>query len=174
MSQELQYNLMQRLKKKTLPVKALLSRFYFPNDELRKRPEYQDNAWMPFWYYLGLEERPKRLLDMGSELGLETACCIIGSKPPLLVSIQELRSRFTVKNIKMTGADMEFDCGFGWDLAIVHGDFSDHLDSIWDSMKLGGLICMTDNKKTLSSFAEIKNRVPTFCKLRYSIGLLRK
>lgn len=174
MLSELQHRLVERVKKQTLPARLLLQRFRFPDESMRKKPEFTDNAWMPFWYYLGAEEKPKSLLDVGSKLGLEAACCVLGAKQPVTTSIHAPASCFTSSNIKLAGGDVLLECGGDWDLAVVNGDFSDRLDSIWSKMKLGGLICVTDNREGLESFAKVKNRVPVFCKLRYSVGLLRK
>jgi len=172
MLSELQRRLMDKVQKQTLPARLLLSRFYFPDEELRRKSEYLDNSWS-FWYYLGSEERPRRVLDVGSKLGLEAACCVLGARRSVLASVHAKRTRFTAVNLKLAGAGVEFDCGGDWDLALVGGDFLDRLDFIWGKMRLGGLILTNDNE-VLENFAKVKNRVPVFCKLRGVVGLLRK
>jgi len=173
MPEKLQETLMNHMKKRILPSRFFLNKISFPNEDLRHKPEYQDYYW-GFWYYLGREEKPKNLLDVGNHFGLEAAFCVEGSKPPILVNFCNTKEpRFAIANVKNVGGNVD-NHKHDWDVGIVNGEFSGLLPSIWDGMKLGGLLCVIDAKEAIEEFAKVKNRNVVFCELRHNIGLLRK
>jgi hypothetical protein len=161
--------IIERFHKRTISHKVLLNKFYFPNDDLRQKSKYQDIA---FWYCLGDGIRPKSLLDVGTEFGLEASCVITGAKTSPLVSLCDAKNRFVHSNIRLAGGRLSEQSN--WELGIVNGEFCDLLPSIWNGLKLDGLLCVIDYREAFQEFALVKNRTPILCEFRQKIGLLRK
>ncbi len=163
--------LREKLKKGNLTSRLLLKRFRFIDDAMRQKSAYLDPKGMPFYYYLGEELKPQRIVSVGGHLALEASCCALGAKSKEIALFGQDESRFAKANVKLSGAKVG---AANWDLAIVFSDFCDHLDLIWGGLTLGGHLCVVNAEQAMLDFAKIKNRAPEFIKARDSVGLLRK
>jgi hypothetical protein len=183
MLEELRLRLLAKIEKQLLPSRFLLSKFNIC-EELRSHTEFTDSYWS-FWYYLGEDLKPKTILDLGTDLSLESPCCTLGGSTQRAFLICGNQSdpgarqnlRLNKSNMKLAGIREFVQPSVGgiyFDLAIVHGDFPHMVALIWEAMSLDGILCVIDGRAGLEQFAKGQNRVPVFCELRHNVGLLRK
>lgn len=181
MEMEVQQRLAERIKKSNVPAHILTRKLRMTYD-LSRSSTYADSKWIPFWYDLGKEFKPKSILSMGDKLCVYTACLIIGAGGCEDVTYAEFGSsnRFTRQNLIISGAKkvksnieayVEQDA---FDFGIASGDFSGGFDFIWGALKLGGVLCVIDAGTQFEEFSKVKNRSSITFKLRHNIGLLRK
>jgi hypothetical protein len=170
-------DLIDKLKKRTIPPRILLGKFNFPKDSC----SFSDYA--PFFYYLGSELKPKHLAEFDCGVGVGAGCCVLGSKSTKVSLFLEKEARFADTNVRLAGVKPKIYVGKltdsflntleeVWDLAIVRN--SDFLEFIWNKLNYGGIICMIGNDKSFCSFCKTKNRDPVIFKIRDGIFLVEK
>lgn len=60
--------------------RTLLDRFRVINEDSRKTAAYLDHNYAPFYYYLGKYIKPKRVMEIGFDLGLLSSCFFYSCK----------------------------------------------------------------------------------------------
>lgn len=161
MLDDIQKPLMDKVLNSTLTTYSLLKRFYSNNEKSQL-------YWL-FWHYLGEMIQPKRILSIGGELGLEASCACRKSEMALY---EAKNPRFAIKNVKISGGLLSNIKS--WDLAIIHNEYHNYLDFIWNNMTLDGLICVVGANNTFQDFAKVKNREPIYFELKHVIGVIQK
>jgi hypothetical protein len=58
----------------------LLSGTKVLTESSRESPEYQDSRYLPFYYHLGKQVAPRRVVEIGPKLGLPAACFLQSCK----------------------------------------------------------------------------------------------
>lgn len=201
---ELKSLLTNDLQKKYIPSSVILDKLSIINEEDRKSSVYVDSNYIPFYYYLGKYLKPKKVLELGVNLGY-ISCAFLTSSTDVTdyLAYQELTNEFypnkiVVKNIKkifknnlglFVGkfSDSNFqnllDCG--WDLIIFNEEkFYDkylyQLDFLWEKMNKNGFLIMekvlsnTPAKDAFNSFCLSKNIENLIFSTRYGTGIIKK
>jgi hypothetical protein len=188
--------------KASLPPRILLSKFRFIDEQYSR--ECLDPHYLPFHYYLGTHFPAKNLLEIGFGLGLNTGCYLMGCKDvENYLTIQEPQdvyysSRMGIANIKQVWRKKidVFKCPVHdetfllkmrerkWDLVLINekSNYDTHmlwLNTIWDVVSEGGLICMDHTthpqvKRAYNDFCIIKRREPYIFPTRYGIGAVSR
>lgn len=73
-------NIENKLLKKPISTTVLLSNMRLIDDNSRQTAAYQDPSYLPFYYYLGCQIKPKHVLQLGFRLGLSASCFFKGCK----------------------------------------------------------------------------------------------
>jgi len=190
---DLKERLTDRLKKQLIPARLVLSSFCFLDERLRENAIYQDSHYIPFFYYLGNELKPRKLAEFGCGIALYSSVCLLGSQGAYKVLLVErdkreyYSARLAKTNIKQLGLN-PYICVSNqipeiynqdeWDLVLINDDyFLEHLDLIWKKISLNGHLCFMDlnNKsKEISDFCKVKNREAMVIDARYNMYIIRK
>lgn len=156
-----------------IPARILLGKFRFPE---KRSGVYSDPNYMPFFYYLGSELKPKHVATFKPELGIRTACCVIGNREAK-VSLFGNVSSFVDTNVRLAGVkpnigNLTESFDEKWDLVLVRN--MDYLELIWNKVNHGGFICMLGQKQEFHDFCKCKNREPVIFKIRDGIILIER
>ena len=199
---ELTTYLKDRLNKKPLNPRHILSQFKLNNEDYRHSYEYTDPRYYPFFYYLGKKIKPSNLLEFGLEMGIESGCFIHGCKTlngylgfkSLLQNYWSPRLALcNIKNVLNKKIDYwygdtedpEFIKAFlskKWDCVLMlKSNLTNryYLDLAWNQMPIGGYL-IVDNIKSIEinncfkDFCIIKNREGNFLDTRYGTGIIIK
>lgn len=199
----LKKNLDRDLYRSFINTSVLLGRFRILGEEYRSTPAYMDAMNFPFYYHLGKYIQPKKVLEVGFELGYRTGCFFQSCKTVedfqaiatytgeyynARLGLKNIKSVYksnfklimsTLKNTTTTLADM----GIGYDLAFVNQEMNfdecrSILDTIFKMMKIDGLIvcCFltTKCKDAFLSICKIHNREYLLIPTRYGTGITTK
>jgi hypothetical protein len=69
-----------KLKKQSISSAIILSKFRMISESSRKSSAYTDPRYVPFYYYLSQEIKPKKMVEIGFRLGLLSGVFLMGSK----------------------------------------------------------------------------------------------
>lgn len=203
----LEKRLNEELDSALISSRVLLSRFRLIDENSRRAGAYQDPRYAPFFYHLGKHIQPKRVVEIGVRLGLLSGSFFQSCKSAQeYVGFQQKGEEFYSPRLAKANLKDVFkgdvfiyvgDLDEAWvknlhpiptvsanDLAIVndsvgHDDLRNHLDHIWNSMKLDGLIVVDgigekSTKDAFTAFCKLKNRTPIIFKTRYGTGIVKK
>ncbi len=156
-----------RLESGLLPAHILMSRMRISNESMRHSAEYTDSTHLPFYYHLGREIAPKKLLEFGFGEGIVSSCLLLSCKTVKeflafqSAGEQEYSSRLGRSNVKDC-YDQAFDIYVGnvndaeflerlqsnrWDVILMHeslayDDYMFRLRLAWANISADGLIIM--------------------------------
>jgi predicted O-methyltransferase YrrM len=172
--------------------KILLNGFRFIEESSRKTAAFQDPTYTPFYYHLGRQIEPKKMLIVGFGLGLSAGCFLKGCKTvDGILAIEELSTEYFSPR-------REFDFKMGnpfdlqeslraheWDLTLIDSEVNydklrNYLDVIWANTAHNGLIVMehisgdSSTQKAFFDFCKIINREPFVFATRYGTGIVQK
>lgn len=160
----------------------------------RETPEFKDRRNFPFYYYLGTQIAPKRVLQIGPQLGLIGACFLQGCKTVqewmYMVPLGSGKSprnsniaKYLGKNpsVGLFGSSLKED---PFDLAILSQkyepeEFLKHLEYLWFALVSEGLLVVDyidedDLKPVFERFCRGKNREAKLFNTRYGVGILTR
>lgn len=179
----------ERLSKKSIPPRILLSKFRFIQEESRSSHESLDPSYMPFYYYLGHEFQPKSVCTLELGLGLPLGCLLAGCKPERVMAFQEKRSEFysdrlakaNIKSVYRGNLDIhygELEMKEKWQCILLDGNHNQTLFNLaWDSLEDDGILCIDHIEKCSQAFQNLyilKRREPVFFPTRYGVGIIQK
>ena len=72
--------LQEKLDRAAVPSRILLSGTKMYDESSRAASAYSDPRHFPFYYYLGQQLQPKKVLQVGAYLGLPAVCFLQGCK----------------------------------------------------------------------------------------------
>jgi hypothetical protein len=166
----------------------------------RQSPAFNDPRYLPFYYRLGCEIKPKKVLQFGSKIGLVSAAFLKGCKTVdewFFIDENKTYLNIIESNLKLNGCNkiefrfldknpIENEEKFELyaDIALIAEEYDSkrlmtYMNFAWNSLKLDGLLVVDyiqkiDSHDAFMSFCEIKNRIPVFFKTRYKVGVLTK
>ena len=166
----------------------------------RQSPAFNDPRYLPFYYRLGCEIKPKKVLQFGSKIGLVSAAFLKGCKTVdewFFIDENKTYLNIIESNLKLNGCNkiefrfldknpIENEEKFELyaDIALIAEEYDSkrlmtYMNFAWNSLKLDGLLVVDyiqkiDLHDAFMSFCEIKNRTPVFFKTRYKVGVLTK
>lgn len=164
---ELKQQLELRLSKAPVSSRVFLDRFRLISESSRLTSSYCDSRYAPFYYYLGCEVKPKRMVEVGFRLGLLSGCFLMGCKTvdDFLAFQQETDDFYSPRLGKANIRDNykgKFDIYVGnttdpvwdekiqeekWDIVFINEelDYDTHmayLDMSWRNLRYDGMIVM--------------------------------
>lgn len=179
---------------KKLTIGAMSSRILLSctkvfDESVRSCSIYADNRNFPFYYYLGQQVKPKKVIQVGPYLGLPAACFLQSSR-----SVKEWlcvgeRSRITESNIKLhcKGWVVLVDWGSSFyeqnksDIAFLSQQFSkeetmEYMEFLWDHLESEGLLVVDyiTASNAFAGFCKVKNRTPIIFQTRHGIGVVQR
>lgn len=185
--------LAEKLEHGLIDPRVLLSSAKMLDETSRRSPAYDDPKYLSFYYALGEFKRPKKVIQIGSKMGLIGHCLCQGAKtverwvaydtpetaPPARVTHANLRAHCPVAQVTLT---TEGFTETGFDMAILSGDYGDEtlgfLNLLWDRISGGGLLVADyihdDAVGCFSQFSKGKNREPFYFRTRYGVGILTR
>lgn len=164
----------------------------------RLSPAFNDPFYLPFYYRLGCEVKPEKVVQIGSKLGLVGAAFLRGcpvvqrwhvveeSGTPTRTIQSNLRMKsqvevtfqFLDQNTPNLGKQAEFKA----DVCFLTEKYTPekqkmYLDFLWNSLSDEGLLVVDyihDDtlRESFDSFCRVKNREPVIYKTRYGIAIL--
>jgi hypothetical protein len=166
----------------------------------RQSPAFNDPRYLPFYYRLGCEIKPKKILQFGSKIGLVSAAFLKGCKTVdewFFIDENKTYLNIIESNLKLNGCNkiefrfldknpIENEEKFELyaDIALIAEEYDSkrlmtYMNFAWNSLKSDGLLVVDyiqkiDSHDAFMSFCEIKNRTPVFFKTRYKVGVLTK
>lgn len=192
--------LAQKIYKSNLSTRHLLSQARLIDEKSRNSPAFDDPKYMPVYYRLGQELQPKKVLEIGFELGLKAACLLLGSQQTeSYVGFQNKQEEYYAlrlgrSNVK-TVYDKSLDVTLGdltdleesiksksFDMAILGDrtllDIRPWLNLIWNHVDEEGLIIVDYIEEKRRSefllFCSTKNREPFLLETRYGLAILKR
>jgi hypothetical protein len=157
----------RKVKSALVPSRVLLSKFRFLDEQSRYSRACQDDHYLPFFYYLGVNYPAKSVLDFGFGLGINSSIYFMGNKNvENYLAIQEkpteyYSSRLGIANVKQiyknpfyVHVGEIYDDKFmlklkqrKWDLVFLnekstYDRYLFCLNTIWDHIEENGLICI--------------------------------
>lgn len=179
----------QKIATGTMSSRILLSHTKVFDESVRFSSIYADNRHFPFYYYLGQQINPEKVMQIGPYLGLPAACFLQGGRSVKEWMCVGERSKITESNIRLhcKGWAVLVDwesvlCeSYKADVAFLSQQFSkeqsiEHMGFLWDHLKSEGLL-VVDYITTSNAFAEfcrVKNRTPIIFQTRHSIGIIQR
>lgn len=168
------------------------------DSESRSSPAFKDRKYLPFYYHLGTQTAPKRVVQFGSKLGLIGACFMQGCKTvehwlavdppepkPAHPVIQSNLSKFCkgeVAALELGGfllsTERDIDLGLVTE-KFPKDKFVEHLEFLWEHLRPEGLLVadyIDDDavRESFEGFCRVKNREPDVYKTRYGVGILTR
>ncbi len=157
----------ERLESGLLPAHILMSRMRLSNESMRHSIEYTDPTHLPFYYHLGKDLAPEKLLEFGFGEGILSGCLLLSCKTVKeflafqSAKGQEYSARLGRANVKDC-YDQAFDIHVGsvddveflerlqakrWDVILMHeslayNDCMSRLRLAWANISADGLIIM--------------------------------
>lgn len=175
----------------------LLSRCKMLEQSSRSAPAYNDKRYFPFYFALGTQVQPKKVIQIGCKLGLIGASFLQGCKtveswtgmdqavgsPPVSI-IQSNLKMFGPKHVEhhLINGDLP-DLDEKFDLAFLTEKYdgeqmSEYMDYLWKHLRPEGLLAVDyiqeDGAKAFNSFCRVKNREPICFDTRYGLGILTR
>lgn len=163
----------------------------------RETPAYNDPKYLPFYYHLGTQCTPKRVIQVGSKLGLIGACFSQGCKtierwlaideysdnPPHNIILSNLRM-YSEANIAYRLFDNGLFVDNDADLCLLTEKYSlaateRYIELLWKSLRSEGLLVVDyihdeATKKSFTEFCKVRNREPVLFDTRYGLGVVNK
>lgn len=198
---ELEKTVSKDLENSFVSSKILLQKFRLIDENSRSTGAYADPRYVPFYYHLGKQVTPQKLLCVGFRLGLVPGCllksCETVSK---FLAVQRTSGNFysprlAAKNVRdnykgifdfQLWENIEANTPFDndkWNLVLVDDEFDYDkcrivLDKIWDSTADNGLIVVdyldSHNGDAFRDFAKVHNREPIEFRTRYGTGVIER
>lgn len=192
--------LAQKIYKSNLSTRHILSQARLIDEKSRNSPAFDDPRYLPVYYKIGQELQPRKVLEIGFELGLKAACLLLGSQQTeSYVGFQNqpeefYASRLGKSNVKavynksldvIVGdlTDLETNIKTkSFDMAILGdrnlSDIRPWLSLIWDQVENEGLIIVDYIEEKRRSefllFCNTKNREPFLLETRYGLAILKR
>lgn len=204
MNLEFGLELNDKLKSQTISSRILLDKLKLLDEESRKTSQYQDPSYLPFYYHLGKFIKPKFVVQIGLNLGLEF-CCFIQSCKSVdnFFGFQNktedyYSNRLAFSNIKLINRKINLDFYHGnlydqyfinktknIDFAIIteknNFDYiKSALDICWNNLNLDGYLLLdylNYNKKIeeiFYDFCKAQNTEGYVFRTRYLVGIAKK
>ena len=179
----------QKLATGAMSSRVLLSRTKVFDESVRSCSIYADNRHFPFYYYLGQQIKPEKVMQVGPYLGLPAACFLQGCR-----SVKEWlcvgeRTRITESNIQlhckgwvvMVDWDSSFFEPYKSDIAFLSQQFPKedamgHMEFLWDHLEPEGLLVVDyiTVSSAFTDFCRVKNRDPIIFQTRHSVGIVQR
>lgn len=191
-----------KLNKNLLNSKNLTSNFKFLDNNSKKTIMYNDNFYIPFFYYLGNLIKPKSLFELGLNLSIQSSCFLKSCKTvDYFLGFQQKNEEYYNINIPRSNLNMNynkdynfyygnfFDEGFQkylnkkFDLIFINQEYNfDKLFEISESLYLNNLnkegmmvFCDISKKNTFDIFDNMtKGYRNTFENINNKIGVITK
>ena len=189
-----------KFEERDISIDVILPNIKLLDSYSRQSPAFNDPRYLPFYYRFGCQVRPKKVLQIGSKIGLVAASFLKGCKTvDEWFVIDELNSCLNIveSNIKLNGCKKinfrfldknpiidseEFE--FFADMAIISEKFDakklmEYMEFAWSSLKTDCFLIVDYVKEkelneTFVSFFNIKNRKPFLFNTRYGVGVLTR
>ena len=163
----------------------------------RETPAFNDPKYLPFYYHLGTQCTPKRVIQVGSKLGLIGACFLQGCKtvenwlavdeysdnPPHNIIRSNLRM-YSEAYINYMMFDKELFEDNSTDLGLLTEKYGlaateRYMELLWKSLRSEGLLVVDyihdeAMKKSFTEFCKVRNREPVLFDTRYGLGVVNK
>lgn len=182
--------LKERLDGTFLPARVLLRRAKY-NVGYETTAEYNDPKYYPFFYYLGMQISPARVLQIGTRGGLIAHAFLQTSKSvdqwnyitDSYNSFSQLNAEVFIKEFGLVRKLPEVGPHDEFDLVIITDPTEkllDTLNSVWDHLRPKGLLVIDyittddDTKRCFSEFCRVKSREPVIVETRYGTGILER
>lgn len=184
-------DLKSKLKNQFISSRVLLDKLRLVDEQSRKSSQYQDPTYLPFYFYLSKFISPKRVLQVGFNLGLEICCFLQGNKDvEYFLGFQDRKEdvyyseRLALSNIKTINNKLATNFYYGkiydesfinniqnFDLVLINeksnfDQIKDSLTIFWDKLNLDGYLVLdylNYNKKINKIFID-------FCKSKNKEG----
>ncbi len=181
---------------------ALISQCRMPEPSDRTTPAFTDPKYLPFYFYLGQQATPKKIIQIGPKLGLVAACFLQARKervpkverwdivnelthsykPPIGTILAN--TKMHAPHLEVTAYSFRVENKQMYDLAFLTEKFDTiqtkaYLNYLWDQVKGDGLIVVDyieDGTVRLAfdEFCLIKHREPYRMPTRYGVGIIIK
>jgi len=176
-------NIKDKLNKRILNTKNLTSNFKFIDEKSKKTIKYNDEFYIPFFYYLGQAIEPKNLFELGLNLCIQSSCFLKSCKTvEYMLGFQQKNENYFNLNIPKSNLrinyEKKYDLHYGsffddefqkklnnnkFDLIFINQEYSfDKLFEISESIYLNnlskdGIMIFSDisKKNTLDIFENI-------------------
>jgi hypothetical protein len=173
----------------------LLSRAKMLDSASRESPAFNDCRCLPFYYHLGTQISPKKVLQIGSKIGLIGACFLQSCSTVELWQVGEdssSRSTFGLicSNLRLFGKAQiscvsieeitEEKANLGLLTELYHPEkFKEMLELLWRRLDREGLLVVDYIQDeaagvVFKEFCVLKNRVPTLFDTRYGVGIVQR
>ena len=182
-----------------MPPSILLGSARFINSDARNSSELTDPRYLPFYYYLGSQCRPRCVLQIGSKLGLPGLCFLQSCKTVEAWSILDLKNDSPVYSSTIVGNTCRFlrgqcsyivdeptrlqhkICSKNWDLILVLDENgpNEYMNVMWDHLATEGLLVVDyifrdSIGESFHTFCRVKNRVPVVFETRHGVGIVER
>lgn len=167
------------------------------NNLSKNSPAFTDPKYLPFYYRLGCEIKPKSVIQIGSNMGLVGACflkgcdtvenwtCIdINNNHTNIIKSNLLKKYYlSIKNLFIIDDIKKIELKEKYDLAFLTENldhiFYDCLMYLWDNTKSNGVLVVDfifekNIDEIFKNFCEVKNLNPFLFNTRYGTGILVK
>jgi hypothetical protein len=112
-----------KLLKKFLGSNKLTSNYKFIDELSKKSIKYNDDFYIPFFYYLGQYIKPKRFLEIGLNLAIYSGCFLKSCKTvEYFLGFQQKNDKYFNFNIPKSNLKINYKNN----LEFYHGDFFDY------------------------------------------------
>jgi hypothetical protein len=113
----------KKLNKKTLSSKRLTSNYKFIDEFSNKSIKYNDDFYIPFFYYLGQYFKPQKVLEIGLNLAIYSGCFLKSCKTvEYFLGFQQKSNDFFNINIPKSNLKLNYNK----DYEFYYGDFFDN------------------------------------------------
>jgi hypothetical protein len=184
------------LKKGSITTDVIIPNVKLLNFSSKNSPEFNDFNYLPFYYHLGNYLKPKKVIQIGSKLGLVGACFLKSCKTVEEWTIYEdfnQNYRFVDSNLRLNGCKNilfknikkdEVENNKNTDIAFLSEKFDNEktvifLEFLWNSLKNDSYLIVDYIKddqisEIFQNFYFIKNRKPILFNTRYGLGILKR
>lgn len=180
-----------KLKTGLITPKILLSGIKLLDELSKDSPGYSDPKNFPFYYYLGRQVVPERVLQVGPQLGLPGATFLQGCKTVkewfaldvFAPSISRSNLSLHCDSVKVAKLDDEkLKIKFSCDIGFISESFKlasmNYLEFVWQNLNPEGLLVVDyindDTDGSFYKFCRVKNREPEIFDTRNRIGIIQK
>ena len=162
----------------------------------KESPEFLDPKYFPFYYRLGCEIQPKKIIQIGSKLGLIASSFLKGCKSveewhffdDTKPAINIIKSNLTINGCSNCffkyPINLEYNNNIFFDLAFLSQSYDSnnelsYMKFLWNALKSGGVLVVDylfdkNVSECFNDFCLIKNRTPKIIKTRYGVGIIVK
>lgn len=186
--------LKEKLDRGQPPSSIILSGARLLNPGFRESPIYSDPTYYPFYYHLGsqLNGNPLRVAQIGHQFGLVGMAFMAGfhkdCRWEIFDETLEFKNVINMNISKHGSVEVCFNPMRTFceerqrDLTLLtrecsKEDYRQHLESLWNGLKLGGLLVadyITQTGNVFHEFCRVKNREPVLFKTRYGVGIVER
>lgn len=113
----------EKINKKIINSKKLTSNFKFIDQNSKKSIKYNDDLYIPFFYYLGKVIKPKTFLEIGLNIAINSSCFLKSCKTVnYFLGFQQKNDQYYNFNIPKSNLSLNYK----QNLDIYYGDFFDN------------------------------------------------